>query len=405
MKQVDVAIVGGGMVGASLALALSQSELRVVLIEAAVSQKVDQPSFDERSTALGNASRRIFEGLGVWSAIARHAAAIRHIHVSDAGRPGIARLEAREQDLAAFGYVVSNRIMGEVLWDALRGVANVELLAPARLDGIDIQAENASLQLLQEKSDPITVQARLVIAADGAQSRVRAAAGISADVVDYQQVAIVTQLATERPHCNVAYERFTPAGPMALLPHAAGGYGAVWTVPAAQSATVLAYDNVSFLNELQTRFGWRAGRFLRTAARAAYPLQLTRARALTAHRVVLIGNAAQALHPVAGQGFNLGLRDAALLAEVLARHKSIDPGASQTLREYAQMRAADRHGVIRFTDGLIRLFGTENWAAATARSLGLLMFDMTPAAKRALARVSLGFAGPAPRLARSLSIR
>jgi 2-octaprenyl-6-methoxyphenol hydroxylase len=400
----DVAIVGGGMVGASLAVALAGSGRAVILIEGVAPGSAAQPSFDERTTALGNASRRIFEGLGVWHGLAREAAAIRTIHVSDAGRFGFARLDASEQGIDAFGYVVPNRVIGSALWLKLASAAGITLRMPARTEAVQIADDYAELTIRVEGSMPETLRARLVVAADGAHSSIRAAAGIDAGVEDYNQVAIVTTVTVDRPHRDTAYERFTPTGPLALLPLHSGGMAIVWTAAPQRATELLALGDAAFLDALQARFGWRAGRFLATGRRASYPLQLTRAASSVAKRAVLIGNAAQALHPVAGQGFNLGLRDAAMLAELLAPGIG-DAGAAELLDRFSSWRSADRGGVIRFTDGLVRLFGDERPGVGLARDFGLLLFDLTPPAKSALARVSAGFAGPTPRLARGLAVR
>jgi 2-octaprenyl-6-methoxyphenol hydroxylase len=408
MREVDVVIVGGGMVGASLALALAGTGLEVMMIEGVAPGSNAQPSFDERTTALGNASRRVFEGLGVWDGIAPQASAIRTIHVSDAGRFGFARLNASEQGIDAFGYVVTNRIIGAALWAKLAEAQGVTLRAPAHPEGIQITPERVRLTVVDDRPQHNSVReeitARLIVAADGAHSSVRAAAGIGASVEDYEQVAIAANLATDRAHDGTAYERFTPTGPLALLPLFDGSYGVVWSVTPAEAIRVLALDDVAFLAELQQRFGWRAGRFTRVGRRASYPLKLTRAATTVSTRAVLIGNAAQALHPVAGQGFNLGLRDAAMLAEVLVAERT-DPGSAELLARFEQWRSGDRGGVIRFTDGLIKLFGDTRPGMGLARNFGLLLFDLTPPAKSALARVGAGFAGPTPRLARGLALR
>lgn len=398
------------MVGASLALALADTGLAVTMIEGIAPGSDAQPSFDERTTALGNASRRIFEGLGVWSGMAPQAAAIRTIHVSDAGRFGFARLNASEQGIDAFGYVVTNRVIGAALWSKLATAKGITLRAPAHPEGLDISADRVRLTVVDDRKSGNgsatreDITARLVVAADGAHSSVRAAAGIGATVEDYDQVAIATNLATDRPHDGTAYERFTPTGPLALLPLFDGSYGLVWSKTPAEATRMLALDDTTFLAELQQCFGWRAGRFTRVGRRASYPLKLTRAATTVSTRAVLIGNAAQALHPVAGQGFNLGLRDAAMLAEVLASATG-DAGSAELLARFEQWRSGDRGGVIRFTDGLIKLFGDTRPGMGLARNFGLLLFDLTPPAKSALARVSAGFAGPAPRLARGLALR
>jgi len=242
------------------------------------------------------------------------------------------------------------------------------------------------------------------VAADGAHSSVRAAAGIDADVEDYDQVAIAANVAADRAQDGTAYERFTRSGPLAVLPLYDGSYGVVWTARPDAAAALLALSDAEFLRELQGRFGWRAGRFVRVGRRASYPLKLSRATSTVATRTVLIGNAAQALHPVAGQGFNLGLRDAAILAELIANAEG-DVGSPTLLEQFSQWRAVDRSGVVRFTDGLVKLFGDARPGIGTLRNLGLLLFDLTPPAKSALARVSTGFGGRTPRLARGLAAR
>jgi 2-octaprenyl-6-methoxyphenol hydroxylase len=405
--KVDVAIVGGGMVGASLALALRGLGVDVVLVEGVAPGSGAQPSFDDRTTALGNASRRIFESLGIWGDIAPQAAGIRTIHVSDAGRFGFARLRAEEQGIDAFGYVVANRVIGTALWGRLSALSSegIVVRVPATAEDIEVSGEGAAFTLVGDTSGRERVEARLLVAADGAHSAVRAAAAIEADVEDYDQVAIVANVAADRPHDGTAYERFTSTGPLAVLPLYDGSYGVIWSCRPADAAGVLSFDDGSYLRELQARFGWRAGRFVRVGRRVSYPLKLTRAVETTATRTVLIGNAAQALHPVAGQGFNLGLRDAAMLAEVIANADGGDVGAPELLRRFAEWRAADRGGVVRFTDGLVKLFGSSRPGAGMLRNLGLLMFDLAPPAKSALARVSAGFGGPTPRLARGLPVR
>jgi len=404
MSAVDVVIVGGGMVGASLALGLAGTGISTMLIEGIEPGSQAQPSFDDRTTALGNASRRIFQGLGVWPLIEPDAAAIRTIHVSDAGRFGFARLKAEEQGIDAFGYVVANRVIGAALWKRLRAVEGIALRMPASAQNVVIANDGVRLDVVDSGGRIEHVNARLIVAADGAHSIVRAAAGIEASVEDYDQVAVVANVAADRRHDETAYERFTPSGPLAVLPLHDGSYGVIWTAAPERANEILGFDDPTYLCELQTRFGWRAGKFVRVGKRASYPLKLSRSQGVTATRTVLIGNAAQALHPVAGQGFNLGLRDAAMIAELIAASPG-DPGAPAVLERFAEWRTKDREGVIRFTDGLVKLFGDTRPGVGTLRNLGLLLFDVTPAAKSALARVSAGFGGPTPRLARGLAVR
>jgi len=405
MKEWDVVIVGGGMVGASFALALRATPLRVLLIESVPPDSAAQPSFDERTTALGNGSRQIFETLGVWSAMSGDASPIRSIHVSDAGRFGVARLDAHEQGVHAFGYVVPNRVIGRALWQALREAPNVTIAMPAQLKSATLREDGVLLDVVNEGVTE-KVRAAVAVAADGAGSVLRASAGIAAEVEDYEQIAIVVNAATERPHTGEAFERFTASGPLAVLPVTGGGYAVVWAVSPVRAAELISLDEAGFAAELLTAFGWRAGRWTRIGRRNSYPLTLTRAEETVSGRVVLIGNAAQALHPVAGQGFNLGLRDAATLAEMLASGSITDFAltTSELLEKFAAWRAEDRKGVTRFTDGLVKLFGSDTPGVGLVRNLGLLLFDMSPAAKRALSRVSWGFAGRMPRLARGLPL-
>jgi 2-octaprenyl-6-methoxyphenol hydroxylase len=402
--EVDVAIVGGGMVGASVAAALAGTGRRLLLVESVPFGAHTQPSFDERTTALGNVSQRIFQGLGVWQAMAPEAAAIRSIHVSEAGRFGVARLSAAEQGIEAFGYVVPNRRIGSALWERLAAAPDLKLCAPARVRDVALREGRVCFSVSNESGTELQVAASLVVAADGAHSQIRAAAGIGAQVEDYDQVAVVANVAADRPPGAQAYERFTASGPLAVLPRHDGSLAVIWACRPQRAAELLALDDNGYLAELQAWFGWRAGRFVRSGSRSSYPLQLTRATASTAQRTVLIGNAAQALHPVAGQGFNLGLRDAAMLAEVVA-NSSGDAGAPPLLRRFAEWRMRDRRGVVRFTDGLVKLFGDTRPGVSLLRNLGLLMFDLAPPAKSALARVSAGFGGPSPRLARGLPLR
>jgi 2-octaprenyl-6-methoxyphenol hydroxylase len=408
VTEVDVAIVGGGLVGASLALALCGTGRRVALIEAFVTDAAAQPSFDDRTSALGNGSRRIFETLGVWPHLAAQAGAVREIRVSEAGRIGAARLRAADQGLEALGFVVSNRHLGAALWRQLSAHPELHIRCPARVREVRLHCDGVQLEVdVQEpransKPAPERVAARLVVAADGAHSLVRAAAGIAALVEDYQQVAVVVHLSTDRPATGVAYERFTPTGPLAVLPLVDGRYTVVWTLSPDRAEQVLALEDAAFVAELQRSFGWRIGRVQQVGARASYPLRLSRAEALAGRRAVLVGNAAQALHPVAGQGFNLGLRDAALLAEIIAA--APDPGAPAVLEGFERRRRADRRGMIGFTDGLVRLFASDRPLLAAARNLGLLLFDVSPGAKRGLSRLSWGFGGDTPRLMRGLPV-
>jgi len=404
----DVAVCGGGLVGATLALALAELALDVVLIEAHPFGTFGQPSFDDRTTALSNGSRRIFDALRVWPLLEREATAIRRIHVSDRGRFGFARLDAAEQGLSALGFVVVNRAMGAALWRRLED-SSVRILAPAKVRGMQLVDGRQRIECDLGAQGSASVAAKLAIAADGAQSALREAAGIGAQTWNYDQTALVTNVLTQRFHDHVAYERFTPSGPLALLPMSEGRVGLIWTFTPDVAQSVVQVNDAEFLARLQDAFGFRLGRFMRVGARQLYPLALTRADEHVADRLAIVGNAAQTLHPIAGQGFNLGLRDAASLAEVLADGRAqqpdaFDPGDGLWLERYREWRQADRTNIVRFTDGLVRLFAQPLGPIKALRDVGMLAFDLMPAAKGALSQLSLGAAGRIPKLARGASL-
>jgi len=405
----DIAVVGGGMVGASLAVALAPLGLKVALVEAVAHDSASQPSFDERTTALSNGSRRILETLGVWREVSAVATPIRKIHVSDQGHFGFARIDAAEQGLTAMGYVVPNRELGRALWSRLGADSGVHVSCPAGVSRIQ-SGEHAVTLEIAGTGTHTAIDAKLIVAADGAQSAVRSAFGVEAEARDYEQTAIITTVMPQRFHDHVAYERFTASGPLALLPIEGGRCTLVLTLKQATAEAAMGWSDAEFLAEVQRRFGFRLGRFLKVGRRAAYPLSLTRAARTSAGRCVIVGNAAQGLHPVAGMGFNLGLRDVASLAELLAerRHShEFDAGASSLLSEYDAWRAADRAGVIAFTDGLVRMFANPMHLVQRLRNAGLLAFDLLPPAKAALARLSTGAGGSTriPKLARGVALQ
>jgi 2-octaprenyl-6-methoxyphenol hydroxylase len=399
----DVAIAGGGMVGLSLAAALAPLPFDVAVVEPVAPGADAQPSFDSRTTALSAGSRRVLEGIGVWGGIAASATPIRRIHVSERGSFGIARLTAEEQGIAALGYTIENRLLGQALRERCAGISQLRLIPAAALG---IAAAEGGLRL---GTGAGPVFARLVVAADGAQSAVRRALGIEASSSDYGQHAVIAHIDTERFHDYTAYERFTPEGPIAVLPIGEGRSAVVWTLTPERARRALEIDDATFIAELQRAFGNRLGRLTRVGRRQAYPLSLTRSDVLTAPRAVVLGNAAQGLHPVAGQGFNLGLRDVAALAELLAEASAsggaaADPGAPGLLERYAQWRRPDRNAVIRFTDSLVRGFGLPLLPLRALRSTGLLAFDLLRPVKHEFARRTMGLAGRQPRLVRGLPL-
>jgi 2-octaprenyl-6-methoxyphenol hydroxylase len=331
---------------------------------------------------------------------------IAKIHVSEQGRFGFARIDAAEQGLSAMGYVVANRDLGSALWSRLSNSAGPEVYCPAEVSQVTAHDESVTVEITQ-KGAKSTIDAKLIVAADGAQSAVRGAFGVDAEVRDYEQTAIITTVLPQRFHDNVAYERFTQSGPLALLPLDGGRCTLVLTQPKDAAQSVMAWSDQEFLAELQRRFGFRLGRFLKVGRRVPYPLFLTRATRTSSGRCVIIGNAAQGLHPVAGMGFNLGLRDVASLAELIAERvgqPDADPGSADLLAQYDAWRAADRGSVIAFTDGLIKLFANPLGSVRRLRSLGLLAFDLLPPAKAALSRLSTGGSGRVPKLARGVTL-
>lgn len=400
----DVAIAGGGMAGLSLAAALAPLPLSVAVIEPVAPEASLQPSFDARTTALSAGSRRVLEGIGVWAGIAAAATPIRRIHVSERGAFGFARLTAEEQGITALGYTIENRLLGKALRERCTGIAGLtQVAAGAR----ELAPADGGLRLVTDRGDGIV--ARLVVAADGAQSALRKALGIEATVSDYGQHAVIAHLDTERFHDYTAYERFTPQGPIAVLPIGEGRSAVVWTLAPEAARRALELDDATFIAELQQAFGTRLGRFTRVGKRQSYALSLTRAAKLTAPRAVILGNAAQGLHPVAGQGFNLGLRDVAALAELLAEDcaalgNAADPGATALLERYAAWRRPDREAVIRFTDSLVRGFGLPLASLRALRASGLLAFDLLRPVKQEFARRTMGLAGRQPRLVRGLPL-
>jgi 2-octaprenyl-6-methoxyphenol hydroxylase len=403
----DVLIAGGGMVGASLACALAQLPLRIGVVEPVPLSSGAQPSFDLRTTALSRTSQRILDSLGLWSEVASRAACIRRIHVSEQGRFGTTVIDAEQQAVPALGYVLENRVLGAAMWGRLEATDNVDMLCPATIDTATV-ADATITASLGGETFAGAAQARLLVVADGAGSRLRAALGVPAQTRSYEQTAIVGTVKVAHPGDGVtAFERFTPQGPMAMLPAGDGRYVFVLTAGEDAVAATLALDDGAFRDLLQARFGFRLGRIGRVGQRGSYPLALTCAQQLKTTRAAIVGNAAHGLHPVAGQGYNLGLRDAATLAELLAdnlRSGEPDPGSDTLLAEYAAWREQDQRNVVAFTDGLVRGFELPAQVLGSLRGLGLAAFDVLPGAKTILAQTTMGLGGRQTRLARGMPL-
>lgn len=408
-RQYDIVIAGGGMIGTSLALALAPSGLRMAVVEAVARKQAAQPSFDDRSTALSRSTQRMFEAMGLWPEIVAASTPIRSIHVSDKGRFGFSHIDAKEQGVEALGYVVINRVLGEVLQTALNRLENVDVLCPARIVDVNLGTERATATVGLEQGGQDRLDCALLVAADGANSAVRSMMGITVQKTDYGQRAVIGNLLPEKPVNNVAYERFTPQGPLAILPLADERAGFVWTISESDAERVMSLDDAAFLEELQREFGYRLGAFSRVGKRASYPLELSQALRLTAERSVLIGNAAHGLHPVSAQGFNLGMRDVAAIVDCIvdarAQNDTADLGDATLLKRYADWRHADQKKLVRFTDGLVKLFGSERPPLPTLRDIGMLGFDLVPGVRTLFARHTMGLAGRLPRLSRGVPVK
>ena len=408
----DILIVGGGMVGATMAYALSPLPLRIGVIEAVPFKSASQPSYDDRAIALAYGSARIFEAMGLWHRFADKVSPIKKIHVSDRGHFGVTRIDAAEEKVGALGYVMENRVIGAVLSEELPKLENVDLICPATVTNVEMDESQARLNIERDGQQQ-QLSARLVIAADGGNSVVRQLLDIPTHSWDYGQAAVIANVTPERHHRGLAYERFTDTGPVAMLPNAyaetddPNRCSLVWTVRSGDEARVLGLSDEAFLAELQSRFGYRLGELQKVGRRNAYPLKLVRAKQQVRSRLALIGNAAHTLHPIAGQGFNLGQRDVAVLADVLAAAlaNGEDIGAEAVMQRYADWRHWDHKKVIGFTDGLARLFSNPLAPVALARNIGLFAIDVVPPLKRMLSRQTLGLAGKLPRLAMGLPLK
>lgn len=370
----DIAIVGGGPVGAALAIALGGSGLRVAVLEA----KTEFAARDPRALALAQGTRLILERLGVWERLASRATAIETIHVSQRGGIGRAVLAACELGVPALGYTTEYGDLYQALAAGLPG-SGASLITGARVTDIR-PAPGDGLVEFEQAGTARGLSARLIVLADGGKGLPGAV-----KVKDYGQSAVICTVTTERPHGHRAYERFTAAGPMALLP-LGDGYALVWTTANAQVEERLAWDEATFLEALQAAFGDRQGRFLAAGPRSLFPLRLVTARAVTAPGLVRIGNAAQTLHPVAGQGFNLGLRDAWWLAETVLDGEREALGGAAALAAYRHRRRRDVGGGIAMTDLLVEMFANDLPLLSQARGLALTAMDMLPFVRQTFAR-------------------
>ncbi|MGK0272708.1 MAG: 2-octaprenyl-6-methoxyphenol hydroxylase, partial [Cocleimonas sp.] len=393
-KHYDVIIVGGGMVGASLAIALlpltkAPHNMKVCMVDAfdhnTVRKKEDvPPSYDDRSIALSHGSSLIFKGMGLWNQLQPKTSPIKQIHISDRGHFGATRLTAEQESVPSLGYLIESRVLGQQLYKTLDGT-DIDLIMPAKVVGIKQEnADSVNLELKQD-DESFNITGRLLVAADGTNSQIREFSGIQTTVSDYQQAAIIANVSTQKPHNGQAYERFTENGPIALLPMTGNRSSLVWTHrtdgDTAEIDAVMSMNDKEFLKELDQAFGFRLGKFTKVGERSSYLLSLVTANKNTAYRTVIIGNASHTLHPVAGQGLNLALRDVAVLSDLLAGLMS-DSDALNSIKSiaellvsYEELRADDLKNTIRYTDSLVRLFSNESSLLGHARAGGLLAVD------------------------------
>ncbi|MBV4414514.1 2-octaprenyl-6-methoxyphenyl hydroxylase [Enterobacteriaceae bacterium YMB-R22] len=388
----SVIIAGGGMNGATLALALahfSGGRLPVHLIEATQPSSERHPGFDARAIALAQGTCQQLASIGVWPALADCATAINTVHVSDRGHAGFVTIDAGDYQTNALGQVVELHDVGLRLFDLLRCAPGVTLHCPQRVMRSNRTAEGVSVTL----DNGETLSGALLVAADGSRSPLATQCGIDWHKEDYGQVAVIANISTALPHGGRAWERFTAEGPLAILPMSGGRCSLVWCRAAEKRDEVMSWHEARFCNELQRVFGWRLGRITHAGVRSAYPLALTRASHSITHRLALVGNAAQTLHPIAGQGFNLGMRDVMTLAETVAAGwlRGQDVGSRPVLAAYQARRRPDRAATVGVTDGLVRLFANRWAPLVVGRGVGLAAMDHLTPARDALARRTLGW--------------
>lgn len=398
--QQQVIIVGGGMVGLSLSLMLAKANIAVKLLEAVKYPNYDDQnvapyhsSFDARNTALSRRSVQIYQKLGLWDALQQHATPILQVHITEQGSFGKARLIAEQEKVESFGQVIENAWLGRVLLTQVRQQPLIELIDGVQVTALTQNAEQVHIEA-QRGDEVLKLESKLLIAADGRDSFCRQAIGVGVDVHDYDQVAIVTTVQTSKPHEHVGFERFSALGPLALLP-LPGEYrrSVVWPVKKGTEGEWLGEENDQhFLDALQKTYGDRAGKFEKTGKRFSYPLSQVLAHKQAVRRVILMGNAAHTIHPVAGQGFNLCLRDADVLLRYLVNQLSAsdDIGNPDNLLAYEQARLSDQQRVIKFCDTVVRGFSNQNPLLKLIRNTGLIAFDVIPGVKPLVANYAMG---------------
>jgi len=398
-QQVELLIAGGGLIGLLLGIACGGAGLGVAIADRQEPRTMLEEGFDGRSSAIAYGSRRVLDALGVWRGIAVEAEPILEIRVADDGSPLFLHYDHGELDVATpLGYIVENRVLRRILLERIRSLESVQFLAPLDVIAVDASSTVAVATL----SGGRTIAARLVAAADGQESQLRRTAGIGTLEWRYRQTGIVTTVQHEHPHRGIAVEHFLPAGPFAILPMTDNRSSIVWTERAELAARLVALPNAEFTTEIAARFGDFLGAVEPIGPRWTYPLSLMLAERYVAERRALVGEAAHVIHPIAGQGLNLGIRDVATLAELVIdrRRLGLDIGDPDLLGHYQRWRHLDTLALATVTDGLNRLFSNEFAPLRLARDLGLAAVHRLPLLKRLLMRDAMGLAGDPPRLVR-----
>ncbi len=384
----DLTIIGAGLVGTTLAGALRDSGLNIAMVEARAMTTLTQQGLDTRTLALALGSQQTLQEYGLWEDLAQTATPIEHIHISDRGHFGATRLHAHKYHVPAFGYVVEMPSLQTALQHQREQADNVTLYCPAEVTAMDYQEGMGTLTVRQEQ-ETLQLSAPLIVAADGANSSLRRLLKLDAEQREYQQMAVVTNVQLARPHTHTAYERFTAEGPVAMLPVGERNAAMIWTSTPTLAEQRIDMSDDDFLAALQQAFGYRCGRFVAVGKRLAYPLKMTLAETITQPGVVFIGNAAQSLHPIAGQGFNLGLRDVSALVHLLLQ-ADVDIRSSEFLSHYQAFRQRDRQQMIDFTEILTRMFTNPLRSVSVMRDMGLLAFDRLPWLQQALVHRTMG---------------
>ncbi|MDD4916095.1 MAG: 2-octaprenyl-6-methoxyphenyl hydroxylase [Methylococcales bacterium] len=396
VNDFDLIIVGAGLAGNCLALALKDSGLKIAIIEAASRQQLKDSPLGDRALALAAGTVQLLQMLGAWPGMADKATAIKQIHISDRGHFGKTRLSAAEQNVDALGYVILAREIEEHLADLIAQTP-IRCFYETRVAGL--MSGNTAVNLsLKQGGVSLNLSAQLLVGADGGQSTVRRLLEISQQVSEYGQTALVTTVQSALPHHNTAYERFTASGPLALLPADGRHLSVVWTRSHDQAQDLMNGGDAELLDQLQACFGYRLGALSLKAPIRAFPLSLIRANDMVSGRAVIIGNAVHQLHPVAGQGFNLGIRDVAKLAEMLLEQAGLsgDIGSAALLKKYAMQRQRDHDKTIGFTNNIVRIFSSDNFPLSVLRNAGLTLLDHLPPAKQLLAQHAMGLAEQLP---------